>query len=123
MASGQKQVYIVDKDESICRSLKFLVATYGFEVRTFTSAEDFFSAVPNRSPGCLILDINLSGITGWEAHQRLIEKGSNRPVVLMTADQSDGLKERALQGGALGFFRKPIDKEELVQLIHQAASN
>src|SRR6185503_6655197 len=107
MSSMKKQVYIVDDDESICRSLKFLVATYGFAVRTFPSAEDFFSAVPNGAPGCLILDINLSGINGWEAQQRLIQKGSNRPVFLMTADRSDGLKERALKGGALGFFQKP----------------
>jgi len=123
MSSDKKQIYIVDDDPSVCCALKFLVSTYGFAVRTFSSAEEFFSAVPNGAPGCLIMDIHMSGLNGWDAQQRLIEKGSNRPVVIITADQEDGLKERALRAGAVGFFQKPIDKQELVHLIHQAASN
>ena len=52
MSLDKKQIYIVDDDESVCRSLKLLMETYGFAVETFSSAEDFFSAVPNSALGC-----------------------------------------------------------------------
>jgi len=123
MSSDKKQIYIVDDDESICRALKYLVASFGFEVRTFLSAEDFFSAVPNEAPGCLIMDIHLPGLNGWDAQQRLMKKGSNRPIVFITADQTAGFKERALKGGAVGFFQKPINNQEFVHTIYQASSN
>ena len=64
MISSKEQIYIVDDNESVCRSLKVLLDTSGFEVRTFSSAEEFFSAVPNSASGCLILDLPLPGLNG-----------------------------------------------------------
>ncbi|MFZ2602974.1 MAG: response regulator, partial [Candidatus Omnitrophota bacterium] len=70
MLFENKQIYIVDDDASVCRALAVLLVTYGFTVDTFTSAEEFFRAVPNRVPGCLILDIHMPGLDGWKALQR-----------------------------------------------------
>ncbi len=119
----KKQIYIVDDDESVCRALKFLVVVYGFAVRTFFSAEEFFSAVPNSAPGCLILDIHMPGLEGWEAQQRLSKSGSKRPVIIITADKDGGLKEKVLRIGAAGFLQKPFNDQELVDLINQVFSN
>ena len=123
MVSNKRQIYIVDDDESVCRALKLLLVSREFKVATFNSAEDFFSAVPNSTPGCLILDINMPGLKGWEAQQRLLKSGSKRPVMIISADRMLGLKERALNVGAIGFLQKPFNDEDLIGLINQAFFN
>jgi len=114
-----KQIFIVDDDESVCRALSVLLATYGFTVDTFTSAEDFFRAVPNSVPGCLLLDIHMPGLDGWETLQRLLISGSSRPVIIISADKNEGLQEKASKGGAIGFLQKPFDNQALVDLINK----
>jgi FixJ family two-component response regulator len=119
MSVEKKRIYIVDDDESVCRALKCLLMTFGFEVSTFLSAEKFFSVVPDNAPGCLILDIHMPGLDGWKALQRIMESGVRRPVIIISADSNGGLKEKALEIGAVGFFQKPINNQELVNMIHK----
>lgn len=119
MPSGKRQIYIVDDDESVRRALKFLLVTYDFQVETFSSAEKFFSAVPNNAPGCLILDIHMPGLEGWEAQKRLFRSGSKRPVIIISADKNGRLKEQALKAGTMGFLQKPFNDHELVDLINK----
>ena len=120
MPVEQKQIYIVDDDESVCRALSILLVTYGFTVDTFTSAEEFLSTVPNSVPGCLILDIHMQGLDGWETQQRLLKSGSRRPVIIMSADKNGELNEGALKTGAVGFLQKPFNGQALVDLINIA---
>jgi two-component system, LuxR family, response regulator FixJ len=120
MSSDKKQIYIVDDDESVGRALKLLMMTYGFAVEIFSSAEKFFSAVSISTPGCLILDIHLPGMNGWEAKRRLTESGCSRRVIMITADKEEGLKERALKAGALGYLQKPFNDQELLDLSNLA---
>ena len=119
MSVAKKQSYIVDDDESVCRALKYLLITFGFEVSTFLSAEKFFSAVPNSVYGCLIMDINMPGLDGWEALKRIIKSGSKRPVIIISADKNGGMRKQALKSGAVGFFQKPINDQDLVDLINK----
>jgi FixJ family two-component response regulator len=116
----KKQIYIVDDDESVCLSLKLLMGTYGFVVETFLSAEKFFSAVPNSALGCLIMDIHMPGLNGWEAQQKLKETGFNLPVIFISADKNSGLNKKALKAGAIGFLQKPFDDQDLVDLVNLA---
>ncbi len=116
--SEKKQIYIVDDDESVCRALKLLLLIHRFKVETFNSAGKFFSTVPNSAPGCLILDIHMPGLEGWEAQQRLFRSGSKRQFIIITADTNNALREQALQAGAMGFFHKPINGQELVDLLN-----
>lgn len=118
MAKDKKQIYVVDDDESVCRALKFLLETYGFKVETFLSAEKFFSRVPNSAYGCLLMDIHMPGLDGWEALKRLLKSGSKRPVIIITADKNGGLKEEVLKAGVAGFLQKPINAQDLVELIN-----
>ncbi len=117
--AGKKQIYIVDDDESVCRALKLLLVSYKFQVETFNSAENFFSAVPNITPGCLVLDIHMPGLDGWEAQRRLLKSGSRRPVIIISADENGGLEDQALKTGAMGFLQKPFNDQELVDLINK----
>lgn len=119
MALDKKQVFIVDDDEAVCRALKCLLLAFGFEVNTFLSAEKFFTAVPNSTHGCLVLDLHMPGMDGWETMKRLIRSGSKRPVIMVSADKQDGINGTALKAGALGFLQKPFDAHELVDLINQ----
>ena len=112
-----KQIYIVDDDISVCRSLSILLETYGFTVDTFYSSVEFFSIVPNNAPGCLILDIHMPVLDGWDTMQHLASLGSTRPVIVITADKNGGLKEKVLKNGAVGFLHKPFVDKEIVDLI------
>jgi two-component system response regulator DctR len=117
MSEDNKKVFIVDDDESVCRALSILLSTYGFTVDTFTSAEDFFRAVPNSIPGCLLLDIHMPVLDGWQTLQRLLKSGSSRSVIMMSADKNGGINEKALKAGAKGYLQKPFNDQALVDLI------
>ncbi len=113
-------IYIVDDDESVCRALKTLLMTFGFEVKTFNSARSFFDAVPNDEPGCLLLDIHMPGLDGWAAQKILVGSGSKRPVIFISAEKQDNAASRALKVGAMGFLQKPVNAQTLVDLINAA---
>src|ERR1035437_4678677 len=116
---NKKQIYILDDDVSVRRSLKLLMVSYGFAVETFSSAEEFFSDVRNKAPGCLILDINMPGLNGWDMMQKFTETGHNHPVIVITADKDDSFKEKALKAGAVGFLQKPFEDHYLLHMVNQ----
>jgi FixJ family two-component response regulator len=123
MPSVKKKVYIVDDDESVCRSLKTLLMTYQFEVETFNSAKGFFDAVPNGEPGCLVLDIHMPGLDGWAVQKKILESGSKRPVIFISAEKQDNAAKRALKVGAVVFLQKPFDGQTLVDLINSTSED
>ena len=122
MTTDKKQIYIVDDDESVCRALKSLLMTFDFEVRAFNSAKEFFNNVSIEDPGCLVLDIHMSGMDGWETQRRILASGSKRPVIFVSAAK-ENVSERALEVGAVGFLQKPFDGQTLVDLINRASDN
>ena len=115
-------IYIVDDDESVCRALKTLLMTYDFEVKTFNSANSFFETVTNDDQGCLLLDIHMPGLDGWEVQKKILASGSKRQVIFISAEKQDNAAERALKVGALGFLQKPVNGQTLVDLINSAKS-
>jgi len=119
----EKNVYVVDDDVSVCRSLGILLETYGFSPELFSSGESFLEAVPFDVPGCLVLDIHMPGMDGWETLEQVIRSGSKRPVIIVSADKNGGLRERALVMGAVGFLHKPFNNQELFDLIEEVFKN
>ena len=119
MPVEEKQIYILDDDESVLRSLKMLMVSYGFAVDVFSTAEAFFNAVPNNAPGCLILDIHLPGFDGLETMKKLTKTGYNLPFIAITADKDDHFKEKALKAGAVGFLQKPFEDHYLLHMVNQ----
>ena len=115
-------IYIVDDDESVCRALKTLLITYDFAVRTFNSAQSFFDAVAFDESGCLLLDIHMPGLDGWETQKRIRASGSKRQIIFISAEKQDNASARALQVGALGFLQKPVNGQTLVDLINGVKS-
>jgi FixJ family two-component response regulator len=91
------------------------------QVRTFTSGEEFLSAL-TESPDldCLVIDLMMPGMTGLEVQEHMNQAGLEVPVIFMTAHETEGAEEQALRGGAVGFLRKPFKEEVLVGLIRKA---
>ena len=118
-SSDKKQIYILDDDESVLRSLKLLMVSYGFAVETFSSAEEFFKVVPDSAIGCLILDIHMPGFNGWDTQKRLAKTGYKIPVIVITADKDDRFKEQALKAGAVGFLQKPFEDHYLLHMVNR----
>lgn len=119
----KKKIYIVDDDESVCRALKVLLSTFEFKVETFNSADGFFDAVGNDEPGCLVLDIHMPGIDGWAMQKRILDSGSKRAVIFISAEKKENAADRAIKVGAVGFLQKPIDGQTLVDLINSASKD
>ena len=111
-------IYIVDDDESVCRALKTLLMTYDFNVRTFNSGQSFFETVTNDDQGCLLLDIHMPGLDGWEIQKRILASGSKRPIIFISAEKKDDATDRASKVGAVGFLQKPVNAQTLVDLIN-----
>ncbi len=123
MILRKNKVYIVDDDESVCRALKILLMTFDFEAETFNFAKSFFDAVSNDDPGCLLLDIHMPEFDGWAVQKRIMDSGSKRPVIFISAESPDIVEDRALKAGAVGFFQKPINGQMLVNLINAASED
>jgi FixJ family two-component response regulator len=116
-------IAIVDDDESVCRALKRLVRSLGMEADTFLSGQEFvdlMEAMPSFSADCVILDVQMPGITGLEVQRRLVAGGSSLPIIFITAHDEVGVRERALSMGAVAFLRKPFDDELFIRTLRVA---
>jgi len=121
MSAEQKQIYIVDDDESVCRALSLLLDTFGFGVQTFNSAAKFLNSVLRHAPGCLILDVHMEGMDGFALQQKLNSNGFRIPIIFISADKNLKLSEQYLKAaGAVGFLQKPFSDQALVDLVNIA---
>ena len=113
-------IYIVDDDASVRQALEMLLFSAGMEALTFESAEDFLEYEPRKENVCLIADIKMQGLSGFELQEKLVERGIKIPVIFLTAFDSKESREQARRGGAVSFFRKPVDDQALLDAIQWA---
>jgi FixJ family two-component response regulator len=114
------RVAIVDDDPSVRKALGRLLTAASFEVDCFPSAQDFLATGLERAPVCLILDIHLGGMSGFELQEHLAASGAGVPAIFITAHDDAATRERARQLGAAGYLRKPFDQHALFKAIYQA---
>ncbi len=114
------KVLVVDDDASVRTGVQRLIRSAGFVVETFASAEDCLEAWPSDNWGCLIVDIQMPGLSGLELQTKLAALGSTVPIIFITAHDDPNARSRALNGGAADFLEKPFDDEELIAAIHAA---
>jgi FixJ family two-component response regulator len=113
-------VCVIDDDVSLLRALQRLLGASGFHVKAFSSAEEFLEARHVASVGCLVLDVHLGGLSGFELHDRLVLAGKRIPVVFITAHDDTLTRERARRAGAIDYLRKPFNDESLIAGINRA---
>jgi len=113
-------VCIVDDDRSLLRALGRLLRTAGFTVEAFASAEEFLEARHRVPPCCLVLDVRLGGMSGFQLHEALLARGAAPPVVFITAHDESATRERARRTGAIQYLRQPFEDAALLDALHRA---
>jgi FixJ family two-component response regulator len=108
-------IAIVDDDASVRRALQRLVESAGYTVRTFASAREFLDWLPQGQAACLVLDVHMNGMSGFDLQQRLAV-----PVIFITAHDDALTLERIKRARAAGHLRKPIDEQAVLSAIRRA---
>jgi FixJ family two-component response regulator len=115
-------ISIVDDDESFRRATAGFVASLGYTVAAFGSAEEFLKSASLAHTACLISDVHMPGMSGIELQNELIERGHRMPVIFFTAYSASHVHLQALALGAVGIFDKPFDEDKLISCLDQALS-
>jgi FixJ family two-component response regulator len=114
-------VYVVDDDASYRTAIKRLLEKTGYRVVTYASAQQLLDQRPDEnSPGCILLDVRMPGLSGPELQSRLIEFGSTLPIVFLTGYMDITATVKALKAGAHNFFIKPVRSDELLKALENA---
>jgi two-component system response regulator FixJ len=115
-------IHVIDDDEAIRDSLSFLLDTAGWAVRTYESAEAFLAALDGLSPGCVVSDLRMPGLSGLDLIQRLKEMKSSIPVIVITGHGDVALAVEAMKAGVSDFIEKPFDDEAIISALKVALS-
>ena len=116
MNSGSPIVFVVDDDYRVREALSSLISSVGLRVATFGSASEFLGSEKPDSPACLILDLELPGVSGLELQQEL-SAASAPPIVFITGHGDVPSSVRAMKAGAIEFLSKPFDEQDLLRVI------
>jgi FixJ family two-component response regulator len=114
-------VAVVDDDESLCRSLGRLLRAGGIQPITYASAEAFLADTKHPQFDCLVLDIQLDGMSGIELAQRLVAGGGHPPIIFITAHDDPETRAEAVAVGCTAYFRKSDSGAEVLDAIRRAA--
>ena len=110
-------VYVVDDDASVREAVGSLISSAGLRAETFTSAQEFLASTQAEGPSCLVLDLELPGLSGLDLQQELAKADVQIPIIFLTGRADISTSVRAMKAGALDFLTKPIDDEVLMDAI------
>jgi len=117
--AGTTYVAVVDDDESVCRSFARLLRAAGMQAITYDSAESFLADRKHPQFSCLVLDIQLGGISGVELAQRLTAVGQRTPIIFITAHDDPEARTAAEALGCAAYFRKTDSGKEVLETIRR----
>jgi FixJ family two-component response regulator len=115
-------VYVVDDDDALRDSLRWLLDSGGYRTAAFPSAERFLGSYKPDHAACLLLDVRLGGMTGLELQQELNRRGDALPIIFITGHGDVPMAVNAVKSGAFDFIEKPFNDAQLLGLIEQAAA-
>jgi FixJ family two-component response regulator len=113
-------VSVVDDDESVRRTTKLLIESFGYRAAVFESAEVLLRSRQLQDTSCLIVDVQMPGISGLELQSQLAAKGCSIPIIFITAYGNETSRQQAMQAGAVAFLDKPFSDEQLLKNIRSA---
>jgi FixJ family two-component response regulator len=117
MDEKRSRVLVLDDDESVLYSLRLLLESAGYESAGFSSAEELIESGLVENSCCLILDISLPGMSGFQLHEHLTASHTSIPVIFITGHDRPGMEEQALRLGASAYLRKPFDEQAILDAI------
>jgi len=120
MADAASTIYVVDDDEGVRNSLRFLLKSVGLTARTLASAREFLEVYKPGEPGCVVLDVRMPGMSGLELQQQLNLRGAIIPVIFITGHGDIPMAVEAMQHGAFDFLQKPFRDQDLIDRIQRA---
>lgn len=116
----QPIVFVVDDDESVRGSLRYLLRSVDLECQALASATEFLAAYDPAQPGCLVLDVRMPGMSGLELQQHLNLRGATIPLIFITGHGDIPMAVDAMQHGATDFLQKPFRDQDLIDRIQRA---
>jgi two-component system, LuxR family, response regulator FixJ len=115
------QVFVIDDDEAVRRSLCWLIESADHATKAFPSADEFLVELPDTDGvGCIVTDVRMPGMSGIELLEELASRGSNLPVVVITGHGDVPLAVEAMRLGAIDFVEKPFEEKALLEVIECA---
>jgi FixJ family two-component response regulator len=120
LRQAEAVIAIVDDDASVQRGLQRLIRSAGWKVEIFASAQEFLARSRTELPNCVLLDLQLPGLSGLDLQKRMAEVGLEIPIVFLTGHGNIPVSVQAMKAGAVQFLTKPVDEQELLQAIEEA---
>jgi FixJ family two-component response regulator len=120
VSKNQPSIAVVDDEEPVRVALGRLLRSARFAVETFGSGGEFLDSLKTHQPDCVVLDLHMPGLNGFAVQARLLSAGFSLPVVVITGQDSPGIREHVLAGGAAAYLRKPIMDQILLDAIRRA---
>jgi FixJ family two-component response regulator len=120
MKKAGEIVFIVDDDESVRSSLSLFLQLSGYNVESFESSEEYLSRVDHQEAGCIILDVNMTGKSGLELQEVLIDRNSHISIIFITGYGNIHMSVVTVKKGAVNYLQKPFNEEELLKSVSEA---
>jgi len=120
MDTSDPVVYVIDDDDAVRESLKWLISSIDIEVKVFASATNFLEQCHQVSTGCLITDVRMPGLSGLDLQNELKKRGIEIPVVVITGHGDVQMAVRAMKAGVFDFIEKPFNDQYLLDLVNRA---
>jgi len=113
-------IAVVDDEESVRKALHRLLRSAGFAVETYPSGAEFLASVRDHEPACVVLDLHMPQVNGFDVQASLAHSGGRVPVVIVTGHDTPEARARVMAQGAKGYLRKPVDDLALIAAINAA---
>jgi FixJ family two-component response regulator len=120
MAGASPLIAVVDDDPSVLKALTRLLRIRSFDAKTYNSALEFLATLAGETPDCLIVDLQMPGMSGLELHQYLTGRGIEIPTIIITAHDEGDTRQRCELAGIDGYLLKPIEGTALLEAIAKA---
>jgi FixJ family two-component response regulator len=121
VTAAQHYIAVVDDEPAVCKAFERLLRAAKFEVNTFASGAAFLSSLSTRTPDCVVLDLHMPGVNGFDVQAQLAAGAAAKvAVVIITAHDSLAAQHRAMAAGAAAYLRKPVDARPLIDAIRAA---
>ena len=123
MTKTYPHIAVVDDEEPIRKALMRLMRSAGLSVETFASGSEFLQSIDTRLPDCVVLDLHMPQMNGFDVQAHIARKYAALPVIILTGHDLLNARERAMAGGASAFLRKPVYDRTLLGAISAATSS